>query len=246
MAHGPRVPRRVGTQPTEWVVHDEWSPCVYLSGEVARLPLRLPSRPLERDELAARLRAGDRRQGLLLYRPACPSCSACQAIRLDTTSFRPSRSQRRAFVKGERLLTTTLRAPTATQEKVDLYNRHKLERGLAVGDDLLDLAAYREFLVESCVETIEMEYRLGTDLVAVALIDRATDGLSAVYAYFDPAQSALGLGTYSILKQLELCRDWGLRFLYLGLYVEGSAPMEYKTRYRPHERRVDGRWQIFD
>ena len=245
MAHGPKVPRRIGSEPTEWVVHDEWTPCVYLSGEVARLPLRLPSRPLERDELAARLRAGDRRQGLLLYRPDCPSCSACQAIRLDTTTFEPTRSQRRAFVKGERLLTTTLRPPTATAEKVDLYNRHKQERGLIAGEDLLDFASYREFLVESCVDTLEMEYRLGDQLVAVALADRATDGLSAVYTYFDPTFSSLSLGTYSIMKQLSLCQDWGLRFLYLGLYVEGSPPMEYKTRYRPHERRVSGEWQVF-
>lgn len=140
----------------------------------------------------------------------------------------------------------TLREPSATEEKVDLYNRHKLERGLAVGDDLLDLRSYREFLVETCVDTLEIEYRVDGALAAVALTDRATDGLSAVYAFFDPAYSALSLGTYSILKQLDLCREWGLRYLYLGLYVAGSPPMEYKVRYRPHERRVGGTWRVFE
>lgn len=245
MAHGPTVPRRVGGEPAEWVVHDEPSPCVYLAGRVARLPLRLPVRPLRRDELAKRLRDGDRRQGLLLYRPACPGCVACEAIRLDTTEFRPSRSQRRAYRRGEALLTPHIGPPSATDEKVELYNRHKLERGLAVGDDLLDLGSYREFLVESCSDTIEIEYRLGDRLVAVALSDRATDGLSAVYAYFDPDHASLSLGTYSIMKQLAICREWGLRYLYLGLYVEGSPPMEYKVRYRPHERLVDGAWRAF-
>lgn len=246
MAHGPGIPRRVGSEPTEWVVHDEPSPCVYLEGRIARLPLRLPVRPLRRPELAVRLSAGDRRQGLLLYRPRCASCSACEPIRLDITSFRPSRSQRRAHRQGDRFLEVRIGEPTATAEKVDLYNRHKLERGLAVGDDLLDLSTYREFLVETCVETIELEYRLDGRLVAVAISDRATEGLSAVYAFFDPRDSRLSLGTYSIMKQLDLCREWGLRYLYLGLYVEGSPPMEYKTRYRPHERRIDGRWKVFD
>ncbi len=245
MAHGPTVPRRVGSKPTEWVVHDEPSPCVYLDGEVARLPLRLPVRPLQRDEMSTRLRDGDRRQGLLLYRPSCPNCSACEAIRLDTTAFCPSRSQRRAYRKGEELLTTSVGLPTTTDEKVDLYNRHKLERGLAVGDDLLDFGSYREFLVESCAETLEVEYRFHGALVAVALMDRSTEGLSAVYAYFDPDHAALSLGTYSILKQLALCQKWGLRYLYLGLYVAGSPPMKYKVRYRPHERLIDGRWQAF-
>jgi len=245
MAHGPSVPRPFGSEPTEWVVHDEPSPCVYLDGRTARLPLRLPVRPLRPDELARRLREGDRRQGLLLYRPACPACSACEAIRLDTTSFRPSRSQRRAYRRGEETIETFIGAPSATPEKVLLYNRHKLDRGLMVGDDLLDLRSYREFLVETCTETIELEYRLDGELVAVALVDRSDEGLSAVYAFFDPNHSALSLGTYSIMKQLDLCREWGLRYLYLGLYVAGSPPMEYKTRYRPHERRVDGRWQTF-
>lgn len=246
MAHGPSVPRRVGSEPTEWVVHDEPSPCVYLAGQVARLPLRLPVRPLRRDELATRLRNGDRRQGLLLYRPACPACTACEAIRIDTTTFQPRRSQRRAFRRGEEQITTSVGLPTATDEKVDLYNRHKLERGLAMGDDLLDLVSYREFLVESCAETVEIEYRRRGRLVAVALSDRGTDGLSAVYAYFDPADSDLSLGTYSIMKQLALCQQLGLRYLYLGLYVAGSTPMEYKVRYRPHERRIDGEWRSFD
>lgn len=245
MAHGPSVPRRVGGEPAEWVVHDEPSPCVYLPGKVARLPLRLPVRPLRREELAKRLRTGDRRQGLLLYRPTCPACAACEAIRLDTTEFRPSRSQRRAYRRGEALLTTRIGPPSASNEKVRLYNRHKLERNLAVGDDLLDLRSYREFLVESCVDTVEVEYRLDGRLVAVALSDRATDSLSAVYAYFDPDHAWLSLGTYSIMKQLAICQEWGLRYLYLGLYVEGSPPMEYKVRYRPHQRRIDGVWQVF-
>jgi len=245
MAHGPTAPRRIGDLPSEWIVHDQPSDCVYLEGETARLPLRLPTRRLRREELSARLHAGDRRQGLLLYRPTCPRCTACEAIRLDVHSFQPSRSQRRAFRKGEARLTTTLCQPTATQEKVDLYNRHKLARDLVVGDDLLDLTSYGDFLVDSCADTFEIEYRLDGKLVAVALTDRAADGLSAVYAYFDPAHERLSLGTYSIMKQLTLCRQWHLRHLYLGLYVAGSPPMEYKIRFRPHERRIGGVWRKF-
>lgn len=245
MAHGPNLPRRVGSEPTEWVVYDQPSPCAYLADQIAQLPLRLPARPLERSELATRLQNGDRRQGILLYRPNCPGCQACEAIRIDTTTFSPSRSQRRAFQRGEQRIEKTIQQPYATEEKVALYNRHKLERGLAIRDDLLDLESYHEFLVETCVETFEIEYRVDGALVAVALSDRSTDGLSAVYAYFDPDYASLSLGTYSIMTQLELCRLWGLRYLYLGLYVAGSPPMEYKVRYRPHERLVQGEWRVF-
>jgi arginine-tRNA-protein transferase len=51
-------------------------------------------------------------------------------------------------------------------------------------------------------------------------------------------------GTYSILKQIALCRSWGL--LYLSLYVIGCEPMRYKARYLPHERLIGGVWRRFD
>ena len=215
---------------------------MYLPGRLARLPLRLPTRPLNPEELDSRLDSGDRRQGLLLYRPNCATCRACEAIRLDVAEFRPNRSQRRAFQRGEQCLTSEIVAPSATAEKVRLYNEHKQARGLDLGDDLLDLESYQEFLVETCVDTFEINYRHEGTLIAVSLVDRAQNSLSATYTFFDPRYAKLSPGTYSIMKQLSLCRQWGLQHLYLGLYVEGCQPMEYKTLYRPHQRRVGNAW----
>ena len=48
------------------------------------------------------------------------------------------------------------------------------------------------------------------------------------------------------MKQLELCRTWGLRYLYLGLYIRECPSMAYKSRYLPHERRISGRWRRFE
>jgi arginine-tRNA-protein transferase len=211
----------------------------------SRLPLRIPARALSRPELEQRLGRGDRRQGLFLYRPACPGCVACEPIRLDLQRFVPSRSQRRTLKRGEELLSVELGEPVADEERVQLYNRHKALRGLSVGQGEVDVRSYREFLTMSCCETFELRYRLGSTLVGVAIADRGSDSLSAVYCYFDPSYERLGLGTYSILKQLELCRLWGLRYLYLGLYISESAHMRYKARFMPHERLLDGKWLEF-
>ena len=51
---------------------------------------------------------GDRRQGILLYRPDCPDCRACEPIRLDMQTFAPDRSQLRAFKAGARRLTVDI------------------------------------------------------------------------------------------------------------------------------------------
>lgn len=243
---GPRfVPagRLILDQPPELVVHDELQPCPYLEGRLSRLPLRIPARGLERDELEVRLARGDRRQGLFLYRPACPGCEACEPIRLDLHSFRPNRSQRRTLARGDRELTMELGEPVADQERVALYNKHKALRGLSAGQGEVDVRSYREFLAMTCCDTLELRYRLAGKLVGVAIADRSSEALSAVYCYYDPTHERLGLGTYSILKQLELCETWGLRYLYLGLYIAESLNMRYKARFLPHQRLLDGVWK---
>lgn len=238
-------PRLPGTPP-EWLVADEPIPCPYLPDETARLPLRLPARRLRGDELDQRLEAGDRRQGLLLYRPRCPTCRACEAIRIDVGAFEPSKTQHRVFRHGEATIHTHVGRPALTAEKVALYNRHKVERGLLVGNELIDAGGYEQFLVETCADTIELTYQCAGRLVGVAIADRAADALSAVYCFYDPSYARLSPGTYSVLKQIALCRAWGLRYLYLGLYVAACASMSYKARFLPHERRIGGVWQRFE
>ena len=240
------TPVRIPGAPPEWLVWDEPTRCPYLAGETAHLPLRLPMRRLKPTEFAARLAEGDRRQGLLLYRPKCPRCAACEAIRLDVQQFEPNATQRRVLRRGDADLRMLIGRPTVTAEKVALYNRHKMERGLTTGDGLIDAEGYEQFLAETCTDTLEIRYVLNGLLLCVAIADRATDALSAVYCYYDPSFARLSLGTYSVLKQIGLCRQGGLRYLYLGLYVVGNRAMAYKARYLPHERLIDGTWRKFE
>lgn len=227
-------------------MHDATSACPYLEDATARLPLRLPIRALRRSEFELRLGEGDRRQGLLLYRTACPDCQACEPIRLHVDTFRPGRTQRRTFRKTSIDIEATVGPLEPSQEKVDLYNRHKHGRDLAVGESEIDLDGYRAFLGESCCDTFEVRYTHQGRLVGVAITDRSESALSAVYCYFDPDLPHLGLGTFSILTQVELARQWGLQHVYLGLYIQDCASMSYKARFLPHQRRVAGRWTTFE
>jgi arginine-tRNA-protein transferase len=217
-----------------------------LAERIARMPLRIPARLLLRAELEQRLDTGDRRQGIFLYRTSCPGCRACEPIRIDVEQFTPNRSQRRALERGNARLTVEVADPIADARRVELYNRHKELRGLASDRDGIDLEGYREFLVVSCCETFELRYLLDGQLIGVALVDRSDEALSAVYCYYDPSYEKLGIGTFSVLKQIELCKSWGLRYLYLGLYIAESERMKYKARFLPHQRRIDGTWQTFD
>jgi leucyl-tRNA---protein transferase len=241
-----KVSRLLPSEPPELVVYDKPQRCPYIADRVARLPLRLPARPLARAELDERLAAGDRRQGFVLYRTACPSCQACEPIRIHASSFRPNRGQRRVFQCTDRMLRVEVGSPIVDGRRVELYNRHKQGRGLGDGQPPIDLEGYRDFLVSSCCDSFELRYFLERELVGVAIVDRGAATLSAVYCYYAPERSALGIGTFSILKQLELCRQWSLDHLYLGLYIRDCSAMRYKARFLPHERLIDGHWTRFE
>ncbi|MFK7988340.1 MAG: arginyltransferase [Sandaracinaceae bacterium] len=237
----------VTRQPPELVVYDSLHDCPYLPDRDARLPMRLPSRALQPDELDRRLAEGDRRHGAFLYRPTCPGCQACEAIRIPIADFRFSKSHRRTLRKGDAALTLELGPPRVDLARVTLYDKHKTGRDLRTGEgSALSLEGYRGFLVERCVDAFELRYRIDGELVAVAVVDRGETALSAVYCYWDPAHKKLGIGTYSVLKQVELCQQWGMSHLYLGLYIADNPHMSYKARYLPHERRVDGQWRRFE
>lgn len=240
-------PRRLlPGSPPELLVHDAPSACPYLPDQVSRLPLRLPIRALQRQEFHDRLEIGDRRQGLLLYRTNCPSCAACEPIRIDVGRFAANRSQRRAFMRGEQEIVTEIGPLDPSREKVALYNLHKYGRNLSTGEEAIDFDGYRAFLGESCCDSFEIRYRFRGRLIAVAITDRSTRALSAVYCYFDPRAKRLSPGTYSILKQIDLARRWGLQHVYLGLYIRACESMAYKGRFIPHERRIGDRWVEID
>ncbi len=233
-------------EPPEIVILDEPEPCPYLPGRTAHLPMRLPVRPLTREETDGRMAAGDRRYGRLFYRPACPACHACEPLRVPVASFQPSRSQRRALVRGDRELRTEVGEPAVTPRRLEIYETHKHQRGLATGlEEPLDPALFEAFLVDRSVDAIEFRFSRGETLVGFAICDRGAASLSAVYCAFDPAYSRLSIGTYSILKHIEFARAHSLEYVYLGLHIGLNRHVSYKARFLPHERLIDGEWRPF-
>jgi arginine-tRNA-protein transferase len=115
---------------------------------------------------------------------------------------------------------------------------------------VLDFAMMVE---DSHVQTRLVEYRRrGPDtrfngrgagsLLAVALTDVLSDGLSMVYSFFEPDEQARSLGTFMILDHIAQARRLGLAYVYLGYWVRGSKKMDYKGRFLPQERLLPDGW----
>ncbi|TDQ80986.1 arginine-tRNA-protein transferase [Dongia mobilis] len=188
-------------------------------------------------------RAGFRRSHSIAYRPACAACQACVPVRIDIAGFRPSRSMRRVLARNAGL-TAEVRPAHPTQEQYQLFSQYLEMRhndGEMVGMGPQD---YASMVADSPVDTRMVEFRdRARNLIAACLTDWSSDGISAVYSFFTTDRPQNSLGTYVVLRLLDLARQAQLPYLYLGYWVDGSQKMDYKRRFRPLERYGPDGWQ---
>lgn len=218
--------------------------CSYLPGNDATTLFVDPEFPKDPGIYTLLSRNGFRRSGEHVYRPNCQACSACVAVRVAVGAFRPRRAQRRTW-RDNRDLRVVARDSAFSEEHFLLYSRYLAARHANGGMDNPTRKQFREFLLSSWANTLLYEFRLAGHLVAVAVADHLTDGLSAVYTFFDPDFARRGVGTYAILWQIEESRRLGLDWLYLGYWIAESPKMLYKQEFQPQERFIDGHWQAF-
>lgn len=216
--------------------------CSYLPGRLARSAYADPSLPMSMGLYSALAEQGFRRSGNWVYRPCCSACSACTPTRLPVARFSPDRSQARSLRRNADL-TCRQRPAEFVEEHFQLFQRYQRARHADGGMADAGRKAFMDFLGCAWSDTRFIEFRLGDDLLAVAVVDRLLGGLSAVYTFFDPGQSARGLGVFAVLWQVEEARRLGLDWLYLGYWIRDCRKMAYKSRYRPLEAWVDGVWR---
>ena len=189
---------------------------------------------------------GFRRSQNVLYRPSCSDCSACLSARIRVADFVPTKSQRRALRRNQGLVREA-RSPWATEEQYALFRNYLDSRHADGGMADMDVFEFAAMIEETPVRSRVIEYRDTADaekaLTAVCLTDVLDDGLSMVYSFFRPDQAQRSLGSYVILDHIQIARDAGLPYVYLGYWVPGSAKMGYKAKFSALEVYRGGAWQ---
>ena len=217
-------------------------PCSYLNGMEARSQVATPSLLITTPVYSELVRHGFRRSGTFTYRPQCDSCRQCVPVRVAVADFLATRSQRRSW-KQHGYLNVSLHPLNDQPEYFELYLRYQQARHRNGGMDDEDPEQYRNFLLQSHVDTLLVEFRENGVLRMVSVIDVLADGLSAVYTFYEPDVPQASFGTFNVLWQIELCRKLQLPFLYLGYWIEGSRKMAYKSNFQPLHGLQDGTWQ---
>ncbi len=183
---------------------------------------------------------GFRRSGRFFYKNNCPGCNECVSIRVNVDDFKMSKSQRRTWKKNSDI-SVTWNPVKFDQESYELYRKYTSERH---GSQTTE-RNFRDFLVNSAVETIMMRYYYQSQLVGIGWIDVLPTSLSSVYFAFDPDEEKRRLGVFSVLKEIELADILHKPYLHMGFLVKECQSMSYKQQYKPFELLINNKWVKF-
>jgi len=217
------------------------SDCPYIEGQTEqRIAVDITDNARCHDGLA---RAGFRRVENWVYRPACPQCNACLPWRVDVNQFIPSRNMARIIRKNNDL-TRRISSPEPTNAHYRLFKSYVTKRHDDGQMARMDQRDFSSMINNSPIETLLISYYDSAGiLIGAVLADLQSDGLSAVYSFFDVAQSERSLGSFMVIDMIDIAKDLSLTWLYLGYFVAESRKMAYKARFGPAEIFKDGFWQ---
>ena len=219
--------------------------CSYLPVRVSQTEY-LSALGINREQLTFMIDRGWRTQGAILFKPRCPSCNACQSLRVPTQTFSPNRSQRRV-IKANKQTVLQIGEPNMTAEQIALnvqhHNHHAQQKGWRTtnGPD----AARQIKTLGSGPFVEEWSYHIDGTLVAVSYVSVLDDGLSGIYFFHHPDYRQYSLGTWCVLSMILRAKELGLPYAHLGLYVPGCRSMEYKGKFAPAEILTNGQWVDF-
>ena len=219
------------------------TPCSYFANRQSRNLVPDPDISLNMPIYNQLIQHGFRRSGQHCYRPHCKSCQACIACRIPVNQFAIRRSQQRCLNRNNDLNISVVGAGFS-EEYFELYQRYLNSRH---SDGSMAYPAekdFKQFLYSDWSDTQFLELRLNGQLVAIAVSDIVSDGLSAVYSFFDPELEKRSLGTCCILKQIDYAKELELEYVYLGYWIKNHNKMHYKNNFKPLQLYLDEQWQI--
>jgi arginyl-tRNA--protein-N-Asp/Glu arginylyltransferase len=214
------------------------SECPYLEGMTA-VSENLLVRSIADYDLEMLLGRGFRHFGAVFFRPICHHCRQCIPIRIPVQQFSPSKSVRRLFNRNKNF-TVTFGEPVPPKAAFSLYSRHKKRFKRQPPESFEN---YCESFFHPFPFNRIFSVRDGTQLVCVSHLDVTANAMSAIYCYFDERYSRFSPGKFAVYKEIEIAKEMGIKWLYLGFYIRENRHTNYKIQFKPNQLMIeDGKW----
>jgi arginine-tRNA-protein transferase len=216
-------------------------PCAYLENRSTVSAFANPHKDMDMPTYNTLIQHGFRRSGGYVYRPHCPNCQECVSVRIPLKKQKFSRNELRTIRRNTDLIISHSKGKFHN-EHFDLYRRYIDSRHPDGSMANPGKADYHRFLICDWADTMFIEFRLNRVLIAVAVCDITSSGLSAVYTFFDSDYQSRSLGHFAILTQINAAKARDLDYLYLGYWIKDCDKMSYKRRYKPLEGFIEDQW----
>lgn len=235
-------PKELPLQKLQFYVTTPYT-CGYIAKNRAQSLIATPYSAVDADIYSELIKQGFRRSGAFSYRPHCENCIKCVPVRLVLENFTPTRSQKRA-AKQHSDLTVTILPLAFHQQHFELYAAYQALRHAEDNlEDKNDEEQYRQFICQSNVESVMVEFKDAKNQVKIiSIVDVVSDGASAVYTFFDATEQKASYGTHAIMWLASWTKDLNLPYLYLGYWIQESQKMAYKEKFTVQEKLIDGEW----
>lgn len=153
-------------------------------------------------------------------------------LRINLESCASTKSQRRVLRKNADL-SYEITPARIDDELRSMFQRHKQRFTHNIPETL-------ETFLGPDLEQGPCECRMvrvyeGDRLIAASFFDVGLLAASSVYGLFEPSHAKRSLGIFTLLKEIEHCREAGLRWLYPGYATRESSAYDYKKQFRGTE-----------
>ena len=153
-------------------------------------------------------------------------------LRVDLARFEMSKSQRRVWRRNADVRWEI--APAVLDDAMRaMFERHSQRFTENVPTCLEDFLGSEP--AHSPGVCMAVKAVLGEELIAVSFMDVGARAVSSVYAIFEPEHEKRGLGTLTLLKELEWAQAAGKAYLYHGYGTRAPGPYDYKRQFTPLE-----------
>jgi leucyl-tRNA---protein transferase len=176
---------------------------------------------------------GWRHQGALFFRYTHCMMEGVEhdivPLRIDLDAFKHGKSQRRLWNRNQDIEWEV--KPTVVDDRLEeMFRAHSTRFAENVPGSIGDFLGPEPDSVPA--RTYTLRASLKRKVIAASFIGVGAHCVSSLYAIYDPAYAERGLGNLTLLKEIEIARNAGKRFLYQGFGTPKRSRYEYKMRFR--------------